>query len=136
MAGGKLPIDNPLFFLRCRRSREVFAGISSLTTLLTHFSLRLHLIYCRWSGHPKLGEQILAKPPSPRRAPFFYCSIPQNVLEMPGSIHSQDPQEQDQSMMDAEPEAVDPIMLDEKRIVVVRCKPSCRDQRSMQLLRT
>lgn len=39
---------------------------------------------------------------------------------MPGSVHSQEPQEQDQSMMDAEPEAVDPIMLDEKRIVVVR----------------
>lgn len=38
---------------------------------------------------------------------------------MPGSIHSQDPREHDQSMMDAEPEAVDPIMLDEKRIVVV-----------------
>lgn len=39
---------------------------------------------------------------------------------MPGSVHSQEPQEQDQSMMDAEPETVDPIMLDEKRIVVVR----------------
>lgn len=42
---------------------------------------------------------------------------------MPGSVHSQEPQEQDQSMMDAEPEAVDPIMLDEKRIIVVRRNP-------------
>lgn len=39
---------------------------------------------------------------------------------MPGSIHDQEPQENDQSMMDAEPEATDPILLDEKRIVVVR----------------
>lgn len=39
---------------------------------------------------------------------------------MPGSIHDQEPQENDQSMMDAEPEITDPILLDEKRIVVVR----------------
>ncbi|KAJ5127604.1 DNA-directed RNA polymerase I and III subunit [Penicillium atrosanguineum] len=38
---------------------------------------------------------------------------------MPGSIHSQDPQENDQSMVDAEPETTDPILLDEKRIVVL-----------------
>ncbi|OQE21658.1 hypothetical protein PENSTE_c011G07253 [Penicillium steckii] len=35
---------------------------------------------------------------------------------MPASVHSE--QEQDQSMMDAEPE-IDPIMLDEKRVVVL-----------------
>lgn len=34
---------------------------------------------------------------------------------MPASVHSQE----DQSMMEAEPENVDPIMLDEKRVVVV-----------------
>lgn len=39
---------------------------------------------------------------------------------MPGSIHSQDPREQDQSMVDATPATIDPILLDEKRIVVVR----------------
>jgi hypothetical protein len=39
---------------------------------------------------------------------------------MPGSIHSQEPLENDQSMVDAEPEVTDPILLDEKRIVVVR----------------
>jgi len=39
---------------------------------------------------------------------------------MPGSVHDQEPQENDQSMMDAEPEVTDPILLDEKRIVVVR----------------
>ncbi|KAJ5674786.1 DNA-directed RNA polymerase I and III subunit [Penicillium maclennaniae] len=38
---------------------------------------------------------------------------------MPGSVHSQEPQENDQSMMDAEPEVTDPILLDEKRIVVL-----------------
>ncbi|KAJ6134221.1 DNA-directed RNA polymerase I and III subunit [Penicillium sp. IBT 18751x] len=38
---------------------------------------------------------------------------------MPGSTHSQEPQENDQSMMDAEPEVTDPILLDEKRIVVL-----------------
>jgi hypothetical protein len=38
---------------------------------------------------------------------------------MPASVHSQEPQEADQSMIDAEPE-VDPIMLEEKRVVVVR----------------
>ncbi|KAJ5980070.1 DNA-directed RNA polymerase I and III subunit [Penicillium waksmanii] len=37
---------------------------------------------------------------------------------MPASIHSQEPQEVDQSMIDAEPE-VDPIMLEEKRVVVL-----------------
>ncbi|KAJ5600296.1 DNA-directed RNA polymerase I and III subunit [Penicillium hetheringtonii] len=35
---------------------------------------------------------------------------------MPASVHSE--QEQDQTMMDAEPE-IDPIMLDEKRVVVL-----------------
>ncbi|KAJ5203973.1 DNA-directed RNA polymerase I and III subunit [Penicillium cinerascens] len=38
---------------------------------------------------------------------------------MPGSIHDQEPQENDQSMMDAEPEVTDPILLDEKRIIVL-----------------
>ncbi|KAJ5376415.1 DNA-directed RNA polymerase I and III subunit [Penicillium cosmopolitanum] len=37
---------------------------------------------------------------------------------MPASVHSQEPQEADQSMIDAEPE-VDPIMLEEKRVVVL-----------------
>lgn len=41
---------------------------------------------------------------------------------MPASVHSQEPQEADQSMIDAEPE-VDPIMLEEKRVVVVRYTP-------------
>jgi hypothetical protein len=43
---------------------------------------------------------------------------------MPGSIHSQEPLENDQSMVDAEPEVTDPILLDEKRIVVVRTSTS------------
>ncbi|OQD78375.1 hypothetical protein PENDEC_c001G02095 [Penicillium decumbens] len=38
---------------------------------------------------------------------------------MPGSVHDQEPQENDQSMMDAESEVTDPILLDEKRIVVL-----------------
>lgn len=42
---------------------------------------------------------------------------------MPGSVHSQDPQ--DQSMVDAEQpqepqDPVDPILLEDKRIIVVR----------------
>jgi hypothetical protein len=45
---------------------------------------------------------------------------------MPGSVHDQEPQENDQSMMDAEPEVTDPILLDEKRIVVVRTIPLTR----------
>lgn len=51
---------------------------------------------------------------------------------MPGSVHSQEPQEHDQSMMDAEPETVDPIMLDEKRIVVVRGDPRGRARQPTQ----
>lgn len=44
---------------------------------------------------------------------------------MPASVHSQDEQEHDQSMMDVEnaEEPVNPILLDEKRIVVVSCAP-------------
>ncbi|KAJ5669261.1 DNA-directed RNA polymerase I and III subunit [Penicillium macrosclerotiorum] len=38
---------------------------------------------------------------------------------MPASVHSEEPQEHDQSMMDAENEPVNPILLDEKRIVVL-----------------
>jgi hypothetical protein len=39
---------------------------------------------------------------------------------MPASVHSEDAQEHDQSMMDVEAEEpVNPILLDEKRIVVV-----------------
>ena len=44
---------------------------------------------------------------------------------MPASVHSQDANENDQSMMDveAENEPVNPILLDEKRIVVVSRAP-------------
>ncbi|CAI7621639.1 DNA-directed RNA polymerase I and III subunit [Penicillium manginii] len=37
---------------------------------------------------------------------------------MPASVHAEEPQEVDQSMLDAEPE-VDPIMLEEKRVIVL-----------------
>jgi hypothetical protein len=43
---------------------------------------------------------------------------------MPASVHSEDAQEHDQSMMDVEAEEpVNPILLDEKRIVVVSRAP-------------
>jgi hypothetical protein len=52
---------------------------------------------------------------------------------MPGSVHDQEPQENDQSMMDAEPEVTDPILLDEKRIVVVRTIPLTRPIRKRNM---
>lgn len=52
-------------------------------------------------------------------------SNPDTPDTMPASVHSQDEQEHDQSMMDVEnaEEPVNPILLDEKRIVVVSCAP-------------
>ncbi len=52
-------------------------------------------------------------------------SNPDTPNTMPASVHSQDEQEHDQSMMDVEnaEEPVNPILLDEKRIVVVSRAP-------------
>jgi hypothetical protein len=46
---------------------------------------------------------------------------------MPASVHAEEPQEVDQSMLDAEPE-VDPIMLEEKRVIVVRIHSTDRTE--------
>lgn len=51
-------------------------------------------------------------------------SNPDTPDTMPASVHSQDSEEHDQSMMDVEAEQpVNPILLDEKRIIVVSHAP-------------